>query len=330
MKKFVSLSALIFFILVFFSGSSSFPGKKRVFSLKEDLSIGVESGDENLAFGSVASIGLDATGYIYILDQKNRRIQIFDPQGKFLKSVIGKQGQGPEEVAMLGGVAVSPSGTIAVLDRGGNKVILFDKDGVFLRMFKVTFPPLYLGCLQGDCVVVLGLSQGKIFHLFDAEGRLLVSFGEPFEVPSRLSQFKDIPQMKFPLRFNCSPDGTIFIFNPHKFEIYIYRNAKLIKKVEGKSDLFEPVRVPQSSSERVAMVFPFLTVLEFGERLYVTIMRPATKGEGSNELIIYEGDKPVGTLAVDGMPRAVDSKGRLYVAEEADFPRMKRYQVLEK
>jgi hypothetical protein len=30
------------------------------------------------------------------------------------------------------------------------------------------------------------------------------------------------------------------------------------------------------------------------------------------------------------MPRAVDSQGRIYCAEEADFPRLLRYTVSEK
>jgi hypothetical protein len=70
-------------------------------------------------------------------------------------------------------------------------------------------------------------------------------------------------------------------------------------------------------------VFPFLTILESGNRLYVTVLRPG--GEGANELIVHENDKPVATLPVAGMPRAVDSQGRIYCAEETDFPRLTRY-----
>jgi hypothetical protein len=44
-------------------------------------------------------------------------------------------------------------------------------------------------------------------------------------------------------------------------------------------------------------------------------------------LIVYENDKPVGILPVGGMPRAVDSQGRIYCAEESDYPRLVRYVV---
>ncbi len=325
MKKAWILTLGIFSALFYFLASGSNGGEKKTFTLKEDLAIGVESGDDNLMFGSVADIGLDAAGNIFILDWNNSRIQKFDAAGKFLKSIVLKQGQGPEEVAMLGGAAVGPSGMVCVLDRGGNKILILSAEGEYVRFFKLDFQVTYLGCLEGDRIVVLGLDKDKILHLFDKDGRLLSSFGVPFEVPSHLSKYKDMPMLRCPMRFSCSPGGDIFLFNPHRFEISVYRDSRLVRKVEGKSDIFEPTRIPQASSQRIALVFPFLTILESGSRLFVTVLKPG--GEGANELIVYENDKPIGSLPVAGMPRAVDSQGRIYCAEETNFPRLVRYVV---
>lgn len=325
MKKSGMISLGVFSGLFFCLASGLAGGEKKTFTLKEDLAIGVDSGDENLMFGSVADIGLDAAGNIFILDWEGHRVQVFDSQGKFLRSIVGKQGQGPEEVAMLGGVAVSPSGMIAVLDRGGNKVLLFSANGEFQRFFKFEFQAAYLGCLEGERVVVLGLDNEKILHLFDKDGKLLTSFGDPFEVPSQFSKYKDMPMMRCPMRFSCSPQGDIFLFNPHKFEISIYRDTRLLKKIAGKSNLFVPLRVPHVSAERMGFRFPFLTILESGSRLYVTVREP--EGEQPNELIVYESDKPAGSVPVVGMPRAVDSQGRIYCADETVFPRLVRYVV---
>jgi hypothetical protein len=325
MKKAWILSLGICSGMFFSLAAGSNGGERRTFTLKEDLAIGVESGDESLMFAEVADIGLDASGNIFVLDWGNSRIQKFDTRGKFLKSIVLKQGQGPEEVAMLGGAAVGPSGMICVLDRGGNKVLILGPEGAFLRFFKLEFQATYLGCLEGDRIVVLGLDKDKILHIFDKDGRLLSSFGDPFEVPSHLSKYKDMPMLRCPMRFSCSPQGDIFLFNPHKFEISVYRDSRLVRKVEGKSDIFEPTRIPQASSQRIALVFPFLTILESGSRLYITVLRPG--GEGANELIVYENDRPVGTLPIAGMPRAADSQGRIYCAEESDFPRLVRYVI---
>lgn len=328
MKRMHILAIMLFSSVVFVSAGELSGGEKKAFVLKEDLAIGVESGDESLIFSAVADIGLDASGNIFILDWSNFRIQKFNPAGKFLKSIILKKGQGPEEVAELGGAAVGPSGMVCVLDRGANKVLILSPEGEYRRFFKLDFSASYLGCLEGDRIVVLGLKDEKILHLFDKDGKLLSSFGEPFEVPSQFSKYKDIPMMRCPLRFSCSPQGDSFLFNPHKFEIFVYRDSRLLKKLAGKSDLFVPLRVPDASSERVAIRFPFLTVLESGDKLFVTVMRP--DGEGPNDLIVYENDKPVASLPIAGMPRAVDSQGRLYCAVETDFPKLVRYIASEK
>jgi hypothetical protein len=53
-------------------------------TLKPDLTIGVEDGDENLMFGSISRIDLDGKGNIYILDNEFRKIVVFDKDGELL------------------------------------------------------------------------------------------------------------------------------------------------------------------------------------------------------------------------------------------------------
>jgi hypothetical protein len=214
------------------------------------------------------------------------------------------------------------------LDMAGGKVVLFSPAGEFIRFLKRDFQVNHLAFLPGEKVVALGLNKEKLLHVFDLNGNLLASFGEPFEVPSQLSKYKDMPLLRCPMRFSVSASGRIFLYNPHKFEISVYGHGKLEKKLAGKSDLYVAARVPQASSQRIALIFPYLTVLEFGERLYVTVYGKG--GEGPNELIIYEKDRPVASLPVSGMPRAIDRQGRLYCAEETDFPRVVRYTLHEK
>jgi len=332
MTKYCSRTFLVLIVTFCLSAMVSFSGEKRAFSLTQDLSIGTENGDDNLIFGSVASIGLDGAQNIDILDGSSQsRIQVFDPKGAFLRSIPLRQGQGPAEASELAGVAVGPSGTIYVLDSGGSKVMLFDKNGTFLRQFKINFEPRDIGLLPGEQVVLLGLSRGALIHVYDKEGRPLASYGEPFEVPSNLSAYKDVPQLKCPLRFSVGLDGRVFVFNPHRFQVLIYRNAKFETKVEGKSDLFVPAQVAHANSESIGMVFPFLTIFGTGDRLYVTVQRsPLKKEKGQNEMIIYEKGERVGSLGLSGQPMAIDAQGRLYCSEETDFPRVVRYIVKEK
>jgi hypothetical protein len=250
MKKASIRSFEIFLVSFCFLAVGSNGGERRSFTLQEDLAIGVETGDENVMFAEVADIGLDAAGNIFILDWSNSRIQKFDAAGKFLRSIVLKQGQGPEEVAMLGGAAVSPSGMVCVLDRGGNKVLIFGPEGEFRRFFKLDFQANYLGCLDGDRIVVLGLNNEKIIHQFDKEGRLLSSFGDPFEVPSQFSKYKHA-MMRCPMRFSCSRAGNL-LFNPTSSRSPSTGIPACSRNCRG--ELFVPLRVPEVG-QRMALVF---------------------------------------------------------------------------
>lgn len=136
-------------------------------SLIEDLSIGVDYGDENLMFGSVSAVFLDSDQLIYILDWRNDRIQKFDRDGHFLKSILIKKGQGPEEVSMLGSVALHPDGRISLFDRGGSKIINLNEKGKFISSFKLDYMPASIASLGENRIAVLGLKEGKIIRVFD-------------------------------------------------------------------------------------------------------------------------------------------------------------------
>lgn len=73
-------------------------------------------------------------GYIYISDSLNFRIQVFSPEGNFLKS-FGKAGDTPGYFTRPKGVAVDSDGNIYVVDALFDNVQIFDKDGKLLMAF---------------------------------------------------------------------------------------------------------------------------------------------------------------------------------------------------
>lgn len=300
--------------------------EKNTLVLKEDLSIGVEDGDENLIFERISSIRLDGGGNIYVLDWRKKSIVKFDPTGKFLASIALKRGQGPGEVVNLGNMDVSVSGRIFIHDINSRKVLVFNPEGQLLReIWHRDFQGISIACLGDDKVVVLGLKDNKIFRVFNLEGELISCFGDPFEVPSRLSKFKDMPMVKMPLRFDRSHTNSLYIINPHKNEIYVYRDYNLERVIKGKSKWFEREKALITDKGHLALIFPAVYVLEHQNRLYITF--PPQRGRGSGELTLFEDDEPIASAEVIGIPHAVDSRGRLYVAEQENFPRVVRYLV---
>ena len=77
--------------------------------------------------GQVGGLTLDGSGDIYVCDVANNRVEKFDPNGNFLKS-IGTPGSGPGQ--LNGPLAVACLGaSIYVLDSGNNRVSSFDTIG---------------------------------------------------------------------------------------------------------------------------------------------------------------------------------------------------------
>src|SRR4030042_2929905 len=64
--------------------------------LIEDLSIGVEEGDENFMFSYPVDVDSDSNGHIYVLDYQECLMTKYDSKGMFMTK-FGRKGQGPGE-----------------------------------------------------------------------------------------------------------------------------------------------------------------------------------------------------------------------------------------
>ena len=333
MRK-IFLTAFIITLVAFMNLFSGFPSMNDSddFEMIEDLSIGVEAGDENLMFSHINDIDLDAEGNIYALDIRNSRIQKFDNKGNFLKSVRIKEGEGPQEVPRINTMAVTEKGKIYLLGGNGIKILLIDEQGEFLRFFKLDFQAIHIAPYVEDKAVVLGMKDNLLFHVFSEEGEHLDSFGEPFEIPSRYSQYKDLAPLKHPMRMDGSGDGKLFVLNPHRYEISVYEKNKFTGSLKGKNKAFEPLRITQSNLPGIGIVFPTVSALEYKDRVYITLLniKKLLDEEVPNQLDIFEKGVPIASLEVDGFAYAIDQEGRLYFTEEEDFPRVVRYILKRK
>jgi len=100
------------------------------FELEEDLSIGNED-DENYLFYGVGDIQVDKDGNIYVLDSRNHRLQVFDKNGNYLRT-IGKKGQGPGEFNVPTHLQLDDeTGNIFVTDRS-RTIVIFEKEGKYI------------------------------------------------------------------------------------------------------------------------------------------------------------------------------------------------------
>lgn len=91
------------------------------YTVRETLRIGSATGPEATQFGLIASVAVTPDGRIVVLDQQNRQVRVFAPDGTFL-SAMGTAGSGPGELSNFAIAALVGTGdTIIVADPGNGR-----------------------------------------------------------------------------------------------------------------------------------------------------------------------------------------------------------------
>jgi hypothetical protein len=115
-------------------------GKRKSLVFTPELTIGQKEGDENYMFGESVSFNTDEQGNFYVTDWDRKRIQKYDPAGKYLLT-IGRQGQGPGEFQNLSVARFDKDGNIYVSDYANQRISFFDRKGTYLRQIRL--PDVY-------------------------------------------------------------------------------------------------------------------------------------------------------------------------------------------
>jgi streptogramin lyase len=98
---------------------------------------GVE-GNDNEHFANPADVAFDANGNIYIADQWNHRVQIYDKDGNYLHTVGSGPGAGPTQLNSPAGVTVTGNGDIYVADYTNHRIQIFYNNGTHKATLGVT------------------------------------------------------------------------------------------------------------------------------------------------------------------------------------------------
>ena len=121
-----------------------------------------ERGREDGEFNFPTYSALDNTGRLYVNDTLNGRIQMFDPDGKFI-SQFGQFGDGSGDFATPKGVAVDSDGNIYIMDAGFDNLQIFDDQGRLLLFLGIT------GQAPGEFWMPAGLFIDKNDRLYVAD-----------------------------------------------------------------------------------------------------------------------------------------------------------------
>jgi hypothetical protein len=125
---------------------------------------------------------VDAQGQIYIGDNSDMAIKVFDPQGKYLRA-IGRKGEGPGEFTFIGDMVPLPDGRLLVTDFQARRTSFFDYEGQFLVSYpwKKNFLKVQLAT-ESSCTLEEGVYTEEVrerwIKKIDFAGEELMSFGK--------------------------------------------------------------------------------------------------------------------------------------------------------
>ena len=122
-------------------------------------------------FATPAGMDTDAQGNLYVCDRDNRRIQKFDPSGRFLMQ-IAPGGVLGEPLTLAHDLALDDEGNLYVAEPFDNRIRVFSPAGQLLRVFGRLYgfdSPFALDFQNGQ-LFVLDVQHGKV-RIFDRYGQ---------------------------------------------------------------------------------------------------------------------------------------------------------------
>jgi hypothetical protein len=100
------------------------------FDLVQDLSIGSED-DDAYFFPNYAGVAVNGKGTIFVVDLDNRRVQVYDKQGRYVRT-LGRVGQGPGEYRFPSSVMADAVGNIVINDTA-RFLLHYSPEGLFQK-----------------------------------------------------------------------------------------------------------------------------------------------------------------------------------------------------
>ena len=101
----------------------------------EEARIGAVEGGGPEVFGDIRDIEVDPLGRVWVLDAQAKRIEVFERDGRHVRTV-GRAGGGPGEFEQPIGIELDPAGRIWVHDPGNGRFSVFDTAGALVTTYR--------------------------------------------------------------------------------------------------------------------------------------------------------------------------------------------------
>ena len=265
----------------------------------EELSLGVEEGAEEYMFAQAVDVDADSSGNIYVLDQGDCTIKMYDPEGVFVKR-IGRKGQGPAEFERPSHLHVGDEGEIVVVDPYNRKFELLDREGLHDKTVRMEAYVNSFGISRKGSVLI-GYSR-----LSDSKyvvSRLDLETGEVVEIldwnyywPARYQSKEHLFEFPYLVRWAVDSNERIYHGTATEYEIsvsdldgnIISRFTKGADKVYAKGEVLKKVSEIESKGPNPFLNNPYYPMFDYmavdGEgRLWIQSYAVSAPGQVRNE-----------------------------------------------
>lgn len=155
----------------------------KTVAFKEEFTLSEKDEAGEIRIFKPSRYAVDAQDRIYVCDDSDLSVKVFDSQGKFLRS-FGRKGSGPGEFETIRDMVFSPDGRLLVTDDWQRRTSFFSSDGQFLSSFqwKKNYSSVHIvtnSSLTAEESVFL--SDGKFerrVKVLDFAGDELLNFGK--------------------------------------------------------------------------------------------------------------------------------------------------------
>jgi len=313
---------------------------KDVFSMNEDLSIGVTEGKKEYVFFRLWYLAVDNQENIYAMDQGETHVKVYDRNGNFLRT-IGRKGEGPGELQNPDNIFIIKNNNLVIEDYIRN-ISYFSTTGKYIRSLSTTkiFPTGMLLNSQGYILTITNINEpnkwGKEISLYDENLNYLItiiSIPKPKPNPQILKPFQPA------INWASYKDENFILSYKEEYELQIFNiKGELVKKIIKE---YEPIKVTEEDVKlRVGRVsegrklvvpkyFPAIYSLTTDDegRIFSRTFEKAGNGKYFNDVFDQEG-RYIAKISLKDCPK-VWKKGKLYTIEEDEegFQVIKRYRV---
>src|SRR5271168_4256619 len=179
---------------------------------------------EEITLGDCAAVGVDRQNRVYAFNRGEHPVAVFDAEGNLLRT------WGEGVFRRPHGAHMGPDDTIYLTDDADHTVRRCTLDGKVLMTLGIPGEPKpYMSgepfhrCThtalsqRGDLYVSDGYGNARI-HKYTADGKLLMSWGEPGTDPG---------QFNVPHNICCDPDGWVYVADRENHRVQVFdRNGK--------------------------------------------------------------------------------------------------------